>query len=131
MHASFDMPSSPMPSFVANPSPFVDAPMMPSQGMRREEGRRPLAMMMACPQPMVARSSYMIERKKKERRESFASYLDDNWEDLDNERLSELNTRLVKMKDQRAVLDRQIQALEVYMGEIWEDAERRIESEEM
>jgi len=73
----------------------------------------------------------MIERKKKERRESFASYLDDNWEDLDNERLSELNTRLVKMKDQRAVLDRQIQALEVYMGEIWEDAERRIESEEM
>ena len=84
----------------------------------------------ACPPPNIPFPPRVIEMRKRERRESFASYLDDNWEDLDNERLSELHSRLVKLKDQRALLDKQIQGLEEYMGEIWEEAERRIENAE-
>ena len=82
------------------------------------------------PTPNIPFPPRVIEMRKRERRESFASYLEDNWEDLDNERLSELHSRLVKLKDQRALLDKQIQGLEEYMGEIWEEAERRIENAE-
>lgn len=125
----FDIPMSPKSSFIANRS-FFNAPAMPSQDVRKEEGRRPLVTMVARPPPMIAYPPGVIERKKRARRESFASYLEDNWEDLDNERLSELHCKLVKLKDQRVILDKQIQGLEEYMGEIWEEAERRIENEE-
>jgi len=86
--------------------------------------------MMARPSPNVAFPLRVIEMKKRERRENFESYLEDNWEDLDNERLSELHYRLVKLRDQRTLLDKQIQGLEEYMGEIWEEAQRRIENAE-
>ena len=86
--------------------------------------------MVARPSPNIAFPPRVVEMRKRERRENFESYLEDNWEDLDNERLSELHYRLVKLKDQRVLLDKQIQGLEEYMGEIWEEAERRIENAE-